>query len=73
MFETVKNLNKNLAFIIRNNFRDEDIKFFTPDDFSQQLGYMNRPKGTQYHHMYIMQFQEKYNSLKKYYSSNQEN
>ena len=45
MFETVKNLNKNLAFIIRNNFRDEDIKFFTPDDFSQQLGYMNRPKG----------------------------
>ena len=45
MFVTVKNLNKNLAFIIRNNFRDEDIKFFTPDDFSQQLGYMNRPKG----------------------------
>ncbi len=32
------------AIIIRENFREDGIKFFTPQDFSQQLGYMNRPK-----------------------------
>ena len=34
-----------MAVIIRSNFRQEGITFFTPEDFSQQLGYMNRPKG----------------------------
>ena len=34
-----------LAIIVFNNFHCEGIKFFTPDSFSQQLGYMNRPKG----------------------------
>ncbi len=34
-----------LAVIIKANFKKEGIAFFTPDDFSQQLGYMNRPKG----------------------------
>ncbi len=34
-----------LAIIIRNNYRQSGIEFFTPDEFSQQLGYMNRPKG----------------------------
>ncbi|MEP6737718.1 MAG: hypothetical protein ABJA70_19500 [Chryseolinea sp.] len=33
------------AIIIRASFRDEGITFFTPGEFSQQLGYMNRPKG----------------------------
>ncbi|MGV3765449.1 MAG: hypothetical protein ACO1NW_04940 [Chitinophagaceae bacterium] len=33
------------AIIIRANFRKDGIDFFTPSDFSQQLGYMNRPKG----------------------------
>jgi mannose-6-phosphate isomerase-like protein (cupin superfamily) len=33
-----------LAIIIRNNFRKEGIEFFTNDNDSQQLGYMNRPK-----------------------------
>lgn len=33
------------AIIIKNDFCCDDIKFFTPDDFSQQLGYMSRPKG----------------------------
>jgi len=33
-----------LSIIIRKNFRKEGIQFFTPDDFSQQLAYMNRPK-----------------------------
>ncbi len=34
-----------LAIIVRTSFRSDGIDFFTPDDFSQQLGYMNRPKG----------------------------
>lgn len=34
-----------LALILRATFRSEGIEFFTPSDFSQQLGYMNRPKG----------------------------
>ena len=34
-----------LALILRSNFTSHGIEFFTPDDFSQQLGYMNRPKG----------------------------
>jgi hypothetical protein len=34
-----------LALIIRAEFRKDGIEFFTPDNFSQQLGYMNRPAG----------------------------
>ena len=36
---------KLLAVIIRSSYEDSGIKFFTPDDFSQQLAYMNRPAG----------------------------
>lgn len=34
-----------LALILRAGYRAEGIRFFTPNDFSQQLGYMNRPQG----------------------------
>ena len=34
-----------LAVLIRTGFKKEGIEFFTPGDFSQQLGYMNRPLG----------------------------
>lgn len=34
-----------LALILRTNHKLEGIQFFTPSDFSQQLGYMNRPSG----------------------------
>jgi hypothetical protein len=34
-----------LALILRASFRADGIQFFTPDEFSQQLGYMNRSKG----------------------------
>ncbi len=34
-----------LAIIISNRFMESGIHFFTPDDFSQQLAYMNHPKG----------------------------
>ena len=36
---------KLLAIILRTSFHKEGIDFFTPSDFSQQLGYMNRCKG----------------------------
>ncbi|BAV33534.1 hypothetical protein SCL_1221 [Sulfuricaulis limicola] len=45
MIETINHQGKSLAFILRANYRAEGIEFFTPNDFSQQLGYMNRPKG----------------------------
>ena len=34
-----------LSIIIRSNYEQNGIKFFTPNDFSQQLGYMKREKG----------------------------
>lgn len=34
-----------LSLILRKNFMSDGIKFFTPESYSQQLGYMNRPKG----------------------------
>jgi hypothetical protein len=43
--EKVEHNGKLLAIIIRRNYSSTGIKFFTPNDFSQQLGYMNRPKG----------------------------
>src|ERR1035437_468229 len=45
MIEHVKLNEIILGIIIRANFKKEGIAFFTPDDFSQQLGYMNRPEG----------------------------
>lgn len=33
------------AIIVHAGFVKEGIEFFTPGDFSQQLGYMNRPRG----------------------------
>ena len=36
-----------LAFILRSKYCAKGINFFTPNNFSQQLGYMNRPKGYQ--------------------------
>ena len=34
-----------LAIIVRNNFSQNGINFFTPNDYSQQLAYMNHPAG----------------------------
>jgi hypothetical protein len=44
MIEHVIYNNKLLSIIIRKEFEKEGIEFFTPDDFSQQLAYMKRPK-----------------------------
>ena len=43
--EKIINNNSILALIIRADFSKEGIEFFTPDDYSQQLAYMNRPAG----------------------------
>lgn len=43
MLEQINHNNKLLAIIIKANYQKEGISFFTPDSFSQQLGYMNRP------------------------------
>lgn len=45
MVEKIIHKNKILAIILRAKYKSEGIKFFTPNNFSQQLGYMNRPKG----------------------------
>ena len=45
MIEKIYHQNQLLSIIIRSNYRKEGIAFFTPDDFSQQLGYMQREKG----------------------------
>jgi len=44
MIEKVIHRDIELAIIIRSSFHKEGIEFFTNDDSSQQLGYMNRPK-----------------------------
>jgi hypothetical protein len=45
MLETITQEGRTMAVILRAGYREEGIKFFTPGDFSQQLGYMNRPQG----------------------------
>jgi hypothetical protein len=45
MVETIKHNDTVLSVIIRANYKKEGIEFFTPQDYSQQLGYMNRKKG----------------------------
>ena len=34
-----------LAIIVRKEFNNEGINFFTPNEYSQQLAYMNHPSG----------------------------
>ena len=43
--EYIKHLDQTIGIIIRADFHADGIEFFTPDIFSQQLGYMNRPAG----------------------------
>ncbi len=44
MIENITHNDKLLSVIIRANYEKDGIDFFTPSDFSQQLGYMKRPK-----------------------------
>jgi mannose-6-phosphate isomerase-like protein (cupin superfamily) len=45
MLEPINFQDNMLALILRANYHSDGIQFFTPNDFSQQLGYMNRPQG----------------------------
>lgn len=45
MVEYIEKMGIVYAIIIRRNFDEEGVKFFTPSDFSQQLAYMHHPKG----------------------------
>lgn len=45
MIEEVTNDNTVLAVIVRSDFACEGIRFFTPDEYSQQLAFMSHPKG----------------------------
>ncbi|MDQ7949309.1 MAG: hypothetical protein REI78_07675 [Pedobacter sp.] len=44
MIEKINHNQLQLGVIVRNSFNKQGIEFFTDDDSSQQLGYMNRPK-----------------------------
>ena len=73
MIESIKHLGRQIAIIIRNSFYSDGIEFFTPDDYSQQLGYMNRPRLLSYLRMFTILFHAKFISQKKFYLLNQEN
>ncbi len=45
MVEQIIHAGQLLAIVLRARYQAEGIVFFTPGDFSQQLGYMHRPKG----------------------------
>ena len=45
MIENIVYNSRTLAVLLRAGYCQEGISFFTPDHFSQQLGYMNRPEG----------------------------
>jgi len=44
VIEKIIHNNKLLSVIIRVNYKSDGIEFFTPGDFSQQLGYMHRKR-----------------------------
>lgn len=45
MIERIAFNGREIALIVRRDYRAEGIQFFTPSTFSQQLGYMSRPAG----------------------------
>ncbi|MDR2161409.1 MAG: hypothetical protein LBO77_04630 [Desulfovibrio sp.] len=45
MIETILHAGNILAILVKKEFSAAGIQFFTPDSFSQQLGYMKRHEG----------------------------
>lgn len=45
MIEKILNKDELIAIIIRASFEKDGIEFVTPNEFSQQLAYMQHPKG----------------------------
>ena len=57
--EQIKSNNQIIAVIVHNEFSKEGIEFFTPGDFSQQLGYMKHQKGeTIQEHIHVLHVRE---------------
>ncbi|AXE30464.1 hypothetical protein DK842_11490 [Chromobacterium phragmitis] len=45
MIEEIRDGDTVMALILRRDYKVDGIQFLTPDSYSQQLGYMNRPQG----------------------------
>jgi hypothetical protein len=45
MIEYIEHNDQLMALIIRHQFKESGIHFFTPNEFSQQLAYMHHPAG----------------------------
>ena len=45
MIEKIEINSEIIAIIVRKNFREPGIHFFTPNDYSQQLAFMSHPLG----------------------------
>ena len=45
MIEKITHKDQILSIIIRSEYKKNGIEFFTPNNFSQQLAYMNHPAG----------------------------
>lgn len=45
MIENINHNGRALATLLRSTYNKPGIQFFTPDEYSQQLAYMNRPQG----------------------------
>jgi hypothetical protein len=45
LVESIRHNGETYAIIIKNQFNKNGIHFFTPPEFSQQLGYMRHPQG----------------------------
>jgi mannose-6-phosphate isomerase-like protein (cupin superfamily) len=45
MIENITHGDRILAVLLHTSYQAQGIQFFTPNDFSQQLCYMNRPQG----------------------------
>ena len=45
MVEKISHNSEILAIIVRKEFNNEGINFFTPNEYSQQLAFMNHPSG----------------------------
>jgi mannose-6-phosphate isomerase-like protein (cupin superfamily) len=45
MIEKIEINSEIISIIVRKNFREPGINFFTPNDYSQQLAFMSHPLG----------------------------
>jgi hypothetical protein len=65
--EQIKINDQIIAIIIYHEFSKDGIEFFTPGDFSQQLGYMKHKKAIPSRNMYTYYSSEKSNIHRKHY------